>query len=268
MSVQRLTSSQRYIAIQLLAKLLAAATLVVMARGAEKAAVGMYISALIAAAGGAIVLDAGSSKSAVRIVSGGGARSALGRALGARLLVLRGVLVVSFAAAAAIAGVRMEAIVVATAAMLALNSIEEGALLGEGRGGVAALGNLAFNAVALVATIALVTALRLHTTAEGLMTMYLLGAVVAQAVYLGSNAARGRLVNSIALVRGPGGGFHTPEDRRTERRYSIIAFVLMLLFFAYFRSDLIILSAVATAQAVALYAVAYRVFETAVTVPS
>ena len=261
-----MTSSHRYISTQIAAKVLAAVTLILLAREATKPAVGLYVSAILAAAAATIALDAGSSKTALRLSSRGLGRAVLVRTIQWRLRVIRVVIVGSIAAAFGLHDQRrgfLVSIVCATASVMALNAIEEATLLGEGRGGIAAAANVLFNLVSLAGTIVLVGERGARASGEAFLVAYLFGALSAQVLYIVAGAWHSGFQSPIGLTRAS----HrlSSPGKTSEWRYSLIVVAVMAFQFLYFRADLVVLSSAAKASVVALYAVAYRVFELALT---
>jgi hypothetical protein len=149
----------------------------------------------------------------------------------------------------------------------------ESALIALGRGGIAALGNLVANMVSGFSLLVMLFGPYGWRSAGLLFGTYLVGTAGATIFYssLPSHVYPTSFRPIVLGVCGLGqwrnrrmGGLGWGED---DIRYGRLLGLLDLLFFLYFRGDVIVLGLVASAAVVGTYGVAYKLFEAALALP-
>lgn len=232
-----------------------------IARLAGPEATGEYVFTILIASALGVVLEFGGGKGAVRAAAAGrrweevvGNRQRYATAAG-----LMGVLV-----AASVYSQRLDValfgLAISIGGLLALSAIAEGALLGIGAGGAAAIGNLLFNVLAFSG--AFIVLLKVRTgVALWLVLSYWLGAAVAVAFY--EVALRRRFGRSLVMLRPDRSASLSAENfqLRSERRHVVMIGGLAILSLLYFRMDVILLSVLVPRSSLAIYAAAYRLLE-------
>ncbi|MGH9179933.1 MAG: hypothetical protein ACRD0N_15475 [Acidimicrobiales bacterium] len=261
-----MTSGHRYTLLQLVAKGTAAVTILVLSSRNPPADVGGYVLGVVIASLFAALIDFGGGRTALRLCASGCPWSVVRSVVVSRCYLAVGV----FAAGTIVAlgpvvpgNGRLVALALATGGVMGLNGIAESVLLGRGRGGLAGLGNVCFNAVSLVA--ALVVSGHESVTELMLLATFTFGAVAGSSVYcfavLQSSSSQG----SAAVDSGPNDQGHF--GAALERRNALVVGLLTMPGIMYFRLDLVLLGAMATRPEVAYYGIAYRLYEVGLVLP-
>jgi O-antigen/teichoic acid export membrane protein len=262
-------SSHRYTVLQVLAKVIGAATIVLLARGASRETLGSFIVASVVAGCAFAAFDFGMARTLGRLAATGRSAPSITEVAAPRCRAMCLIVVLS-AVAAAVPGLaptaRLGALAVMLGAVLTLNAMAEALLLGQLRGGSAAIGNVAFNGASVVAIAGVLLVGGRSSSAVALFAAYTLGAFVALGVY-SACLRKGDGPQLAGLVRrGPTGtpGSRAGGDRKHALKIGLVQTSLLF----YYRADVLILAALAPAADVAVFAVAYRLIEVGQAAPN